>query len=269
MTTGAARTFEVTTLEGLTIDDEASFGHVALYADLRDILQRAKYPFRVLSGEASGRWDRALFLNLTFWAVNAAGDVLVDRHIGADVVAHAAWHYLASAALATGDAGAAPSAEALFLGEAVASAFDVYLVGRLLGHAPGSSFLETQVLAMADAAEAAGVAAEDFEELLQGIAANPEQAFEELRALLFDATTTLLACTSAEEAALALARLDGHRFGPLLHHYELSNWILYVRAYCPRALGPDPRVRAIDRALREAAVAVDWLDREWVAPRRR
>ena len=266
MTNRAPKIFEVTTIEGLTIDDEASFRHVGLYVDLAEILKRAKYPFRILSGAASGRWDRALFLNLTFWGASVGGDVLVDRHLGADVVAHVAWHHLAAAALAPA-AGATPTAEALFLGEAVASAFDVYLVGRLLGHAPESSFLETQVAAMADAAQSAGLSEADFEQLLQDIAADPERAFEDLRALLFDATTALLACANADEAAVVLTRLDAHRFAPLLHHYELSNWILYVRAYCPGALAPDPSVRAIDRALREADVAVDWLAREWIAPR--
>ena len=70
----------------------------------------------------------------------------------------------------------AQSAEALFLGEAIASAFDVYLVGRLLGHAPDSSFLETQVPAMAEAAQAAGLPDEELEAMLDGIAADPECA---------------------------------------------------------------------------------------------
>src|ERR1019366_9879676 len=177
-------------LDDLVIDDEASFRHVGLYADLKEILRRDGYEFRVLPASSEGRWDRALLLNLTFWASGTGGDVLVDDHLSADVVAHVAWHHLASRALPS-----PPSAEALFLGEAIASAFDVYLVGRLLGHAPRSTFLATQVPAMADAAGAAGLSAEGFEVLLERIAADPERAFEELRELLYDATSALFGCS--------------------------------------------------------------------------
>jgi hypothetical protein len=127
----------------------------------------------------SARPDRALLLNLTFWAADSGGDVLVDDRIEADVVAHAAWHHLSARALAH-DLGAPPgpppSVDALFLGEAIASAFDVYLVGRLLGHAPQSTFLETQVPAMALAASAAGLSEDEFERRLGDIAAESSSA---------------------------------------------------------------------------------------------
>jgi len=253
--------FQKLTLDALDIEDERSFRHVALYTDLKDVLMRAQYPFRVLPDSLAGRADRALLLNLTFWGADAGGDVLESATLPADVVAHAAWHHLAAKALPAlpGDA---PSVDSLFLGEAIASAFDVYLVGRLLGHAPQSSFLESQVPAMADAADAAGLDEDAFEKLLEGIAADPEQAFAELRELLFDATAALFACRSVEAASLALAKFDDHRFGSLLHRYELSNWVLYARAYGDAK--PDERARAIDAKLRSEKLALDWLAAEWV-----
>lgn len=249
---------EERTLDELTIDDERSFRHVALYAELKHVLVQSRYTFRVLPDSARQRWDRALFLNLTFWA-NGEGDVLVDEQLPADVVMHVAWHHLASKALA-----GRHSADALFLGESIASAFDLYLVGRLLGHAPESTFLETQVPAMADSAHEAGLSDRAFQELLQSVTLDPEKAFEDLRELLFDATSALVACRDVLEASDTLARFDTHRFGPLLHHYELSNWVLYARAYAKDALSPDPAVRAVDRALREADVALDWLSSTWL-----
>ncbi len=125
--------FEKRSVDALTIEDERSFRHVAIYGDLKEILVRAKYPFRILPEALAGRADRALLLNLTFWGADAGGDVLESDTLPADVVAHAAWHHLAAKALPA-QAAAAPSVDALFLGEAIASAFDVYLVGRLLGH---------------------------------------------------------------------------------------------------------------------------------------
>ena len=256
--------FEQRTVDELTIGDERSFRHVALYADLKEILRRSKYPFQVLPRSPLARADRALLLNLTLWAADAGGDVLVDDHIEADVVAHAAWHHLAARALAP-TPGARPSVAALLLGEAIASAFDVYLVGRVLGHAPLSTFLETQVPAMADATAAAGLSGRDFEKLLEELAADPDRAFADLRELLYDATAALFACRSSREGYDALAALEGHRFSSLLPRYELSNWVLYARAYGDGPSG-DARARELDVALRGPGGGLDWLQTHWVSP---
>ncbi len=251
-------------LDELIIDDERSFRHVGLYDELKQVLRKDGYRFRVPEGGAAPSWDRVVFLNLTFWTPDDQGDVLASDHLDADVVTHVAWHHLCRLALP----GSPASADSLFLGESIASAFDLYLVGRLLGHAPDAGFLETQVPAMAEAAEGAGLDEEGFERLLASVAADPERAFEDLRALLFDAGTTLFTCAGPGEAAEAIARFDGHRFAPLLHHYELSNWILYARAYAARPSAPDEAARAVDRALREAPVSLDWLEKRWVDARR-
>ena len=250
-------------LDDLSIDDERSFRHVALYGDLKAVLMRERYTFRVLPESPGASWDRALFLNLTFWGASEGGDVLVDAEVPADVVAHVAWHRLATRALAAAPDGR-PHVDALFLGEAIASAFDLYLVGRLLGHAPGSSFLASQTAAMAEAADTAGVDDAAFATLLRGIADEPERAFASLRELLYDAARALFAQRDAEGALGVLHGLEGHRFGALIHHYELANWVLYARAYGDPAPAPD--VAAVDRALRGPTDAVAWLADAWVTP---
>lgn len=257
--------FAEVSIDELTIDDELSFRHVALYGELKEVLRGCGYRFRILPPRFAQRWDLALLLNLTFWQAAMRGDVLVDRHLPADVLAHAAWHHLADRALA-GEHGEAPSADALLLGEAIASAFDLYLVGRLLGHSPESTFLSTQVPAMAEAAAAAGMSAGDFEEMLLEIARDPEAAFADLRELLSDATAALLACDSAEAAIVALAGFDTHRFASLLHHYELSNWILHARVHGRSSAEAEARARAVVESLRTAPVALDWLVEAWLRP---
>ena len=267
--------FVVKTLADLTIDDEASFRHVGLYADLKAVLTRDAVTFRVLPQSHAGRWDRALMLNLAFWSdgTSAArpqrgphqaaegGDILESDRIPADVVLHVAWHHLASRAFASAP-GTKPSADALFMGEAIASAFDVYLVGRLLGHAPRSSFLETQVPAMADAATDAGASDDAFEALLTSVALDPDKAFDDLRALLYDASRALFRSNGAEDALRALASFDDHRFGAILHRYELANWVLYARAYAEAGGGSDPRVEEVDQALRKGN-GLDGLSDRW------
>ncbi len=246
------------TIGALEIEGAKELRPVALYADLLEVLTRAKYRFRILPRTHAGRWDRALFLNLTYWAASEGGDVLVDRRIAADVVAHVAWHHLAAQNVGT------TAVEAMLLGESIASAFDLYLVGRLLGRGGKSSFLETQVPAMAEAAQSAGASARDFEAMLGEVAADPEGAFGDLRALLFRAAVALYDCTTASEAQAVLAKHDRHRFASLLHHSELSNWVLFCRAHARSR--DSARARKVDRALVASRDPLAWLAQHWIAP---
>lgn len=247
------------TLRELSLQDEASFRHVGLYQELKQRLIRDGYEVRVLPASAP-RWDHALLLNLAFWDARGAGDLLVDAVLPADVVCHMGWHHVAAAALADGSAPLA--AEALLLGEAVASAFDVYLIGRLLGHAPDSDFLQTQLPAMAEVAEGAGVDADAFEALVEGIGDDPDGAFEALRRLLYDVTTELLAAPHADAALAVLLRHQDTRFGCLIHHFEIANWVMHARA-APRNASAAAAVAA-DAALREAVDPIELLADSWL-----
>ncbi|MES1172126.1 MAG: hypothetical protein ABUL77_02725 [Bacteroidota bacterium] len=265
------------TLDDLTVDDEKSFRHVGLYAELKAALRVSGHRFQVPGAGDRASWDRALFLNLTYWSGAEETTVLCEPHIAPDVIAHTAWHHVAGRELArlrahavepAGPAGP-PSAAALFFGEALASAFDLYLVGRLIGNAPDSDFITTQVPVMAEAAEQAGLSEAGFASLLEGAAADPERAFEDMRALLVDATAGLFACVDATQAQAVLDRFGGHRFEPLLHHFQLSNWILHARsnaaAPSPQATAWDNVVAEVDGALRAAPVSLDWLASGWVS----
>jgi hypothetical protein len=257
------------TLDELTIVDEASFAHVAAYAQLKRALRKCDHRFHVPAQGSHLSWDRAAFLNLTFWSAEASADVLCEDSIPADVVAHIAWHQLAGPALARlvphdSQAARAPSAAALFFAEAIASAFDLYLVGRLLRNVPDSDFIETQVSIMGEAAEQAALSEAEFAALLKSVVEDPERAFEDLRELLFDVTRALLTCRDAIEAQLVFERFAEHRFQALLHHYELSNWVLYARAYAAESPEQERAVLELDATLRAAPVALDWLLEHWL-----
>jgi len=263
-------------LDELIIDDESAVKHVALYDRLKQALRRSQHRFVIPAASGDVSWDRALFLNLTYWSSEGSGgtDVLCDDHIPADVVAHVAWHHVVSRELSRGRAAGAPSRSAepsdrpsgaaLFFAESIASAFDLYLVGRLLEHRPDSDFITTQVPLMAERAYTAGMSETAFADLLAEIARGPERAFEDMRALLLDVAAALLSCGNALAAEEALARFASHRFEPLLHHFELSNWILYARAYGAGGSPIDATVAAMDGTLRAAPVALDvlaaWID---------
>jgi hypothetical protein len=251
------------TIDELTIDDEVSFRGVALYQRLKEILRAAGPRFKVADAGENASWDRALFLNLTFWSPSEEATVLCDDHVAPDVIAHAALHHVVGRELARVSAGSSPAG--MLFAEAIASAFDLYLVGRLVTIAPDSEFVTSQVPIMAEAAEQAGLDEAAFARLLEGIAAAPERAFEDLRALLVDVGTALYACADAETAQATLERFARHRFAALLHHFQLSNWILYARAFARNSSDGDAAVRALDETLRESADSLAWIGARWLA----
>jgi hypothetical protein len=252
------------TLDELTIDDEASFRGVALYHRLKEALRASGHRFKVAAAGENASWDRALFLNLTYWSPSEEASVLVDEHVAPDVIAHTALHHIVGRELAR--VAAADSPAALLFTEAIASAFDLYLVGRLLSIAPDSEFVTSQVPIMSEAAEQAGLDEAGFARLLEGVSAAPERAFEELRALLVDVGAALYACADAGAAHAALEGFAGHRFAPLLHHFQLSNWILYARAYARDAGQSDAGVRALDGELRASPESLAWIEARWLPP---
>jgi hypothetical protein len=253
-------------LDDLSIDDEASFAHVALYAQLKRILKRSNQRFLVPERDGELSWDRAVFLNLTFWNAEHGAELLCEDRIAADVVAHVAWHAVVSTQLSRLISAGPPSADALFFGESIASAFDLYLVGRLLHNAPDSDFITTQVPIMAEAATQAGLAEAEFAALMHDVTQHPERAFEDLRALLFDATKALFRCRDALQAQAQLESFDGHRFEPLLHHYQLSNWILYARAHAAPTTHATAAsiIAGLDAGLRNAPDSLAWLAKHWL-----
>ena len=277
------------TLDELTIEDEGSVEHVALYARLKRALQRSGHRFLIPVEGAPITWDCVLFLNLTFWGGRAetspdagaapepdaqpdaqpdpaGADVLCNDHIAADEVGHVAWHHVVGRELASlvVDPTGPSSAEALFFSESIASAFDLDLIGRLLHDAPDSDFITTQVPLIAERAQDAGLSKGAFARLLEEIGRDPERAFEDMRELLLDVANALMACRGPVEAQRALTRFADHRFEPLLHHFEISNWILHARAYGARSPGPDAVVARLDALLRVAPTALGWLADHWV-----
>lgn len=255
--------FSTVTLEALTIEDERAFTHVPLYAPLAQVVRDAPVRFRVAPpGSAQASWARTLFLNLTFWHSDGSSDVLSERRIPADVVAHVAWHHLAQQALPS----PAPCAESMLLGECIASAFDLYMLGTLLAVGEECDFLVSQMEAITTALEDAGYDERDARARFERAASDPDAAFESLRGLLFDVSTALLDARTLDEATAVFDRFDAHPDAPLLHHYELSNWLLHCKAYAQPDASAAQRARSLHETLRAAPSSVDWLDAHWLQP---
>jgi hypothetical protein len=116
---------------------------------------------------------------------------------------------------------------------------------------------------MAEVAAAAGRSPEDFEALLHRMAEDPEGSFEELRELLFDVSIGLLYAGDVDRAEEVLSSLQGHVFAPILHHYDLSIWVLYARAHGTDLKQHAP-LRKLDAKLREEARPLEWLVQHWL-----
>jgi hypothetical protein len=242
----------------LTVEDEASFSHVGLYADLVAIARRDDLRFAIAGDERRPGAQRALLLNLLFWEPRTA-DVLASDSLPADVVMHVVWHHVVAKHLP-------PGGLSDLLAESIASAFDVYLVGRLLGHRPDSEFLATQVPRMADAALDAGMSEQGFEELLESTSRDPEGAFEAVRALLFEAACALTEVGSLDDADARLASFESRPFGALLHHFEVPTWVLRTRLSQARedTKGRDREALALHTELASSKRSLDWLEQHWV-----
>lgn len=254
--------FSTVTLDALTIEDERAFERVPLYAPLAKVVREAPVRFRVApAGSAQATWARTLFLNLTFWHSDGSSDVLSERRIPADVVAHVAWHHLAQQALPS----PAPCAASMLLGESIASAFDLYMLGTLLAVGEECDFLLSQMEAITTALDDAGYDERDAQRRFERAASDPDAAFESLRGLLFDVSTALLEVRSLDDATAVFDRFDAHPDAPLLHHYEMSNWILHCKAYAKPDDAATERARALHAALRDAPSSIDWLEAQWLA----
>ena len=243
------------TLNDLAIVDHATMDGVDVYPALTQRLVDDAYPFLVAAPQGGTEdWARVLFLNLTYWG--GEGDVLCDDAIAADVVAHVGWHHAIAQTLhPTGP----PTVSALAFGEAVASAFDIYLIGHLLKQSLHTELLATAVPRIRDVALDSGLDEDAVDNLLIDIAADPEAAFESLRALLFDVTRALVDCTTVEQGADVLDAVREHRFACLLHHFEVSNWVLHMQARGRRQ--PDSATQALDEAMRASSSPLMHLSR--------
>ncbi len=252
--------FRKVTLDALRVTGARELRDDAYYPKLAELLRRDGYSFRIGPKTSAGR---ALLLNLSFWNPDDNADVLVGSSLPADVVAHVAWHHAARKSL--GDTGA--TVDGMLLGESVASAFDLYLIGHLLRDAPDAEMLQSQVPALSDVAADAGLSARAFTKLLEELADDPARAFAELRQLLFDVATQLVRCQGIDAAAAALHQFAGHRFYALLHHYNVSNWVLHSRAYGGRVPARVERLVArIDAELRGCGSELTWLSDQWLSP---
>lgn len=206
---------------------------IPLLEPAKTLLKRKNVQAAVLEGQVG----RARLVNLLAWDPSDHLEYLDNNSIEADQVLHFAMHQLAEHTW-----GSARAVD-LITAEALASAVDIYLLGKLAeaGEEPGF---------LIDTLDSWGFFYEQYadedrlKQLLQNMIDDPFASFQRLTRFLIKATLPLLRLNDGTALSKHLAECEAEDFYPLLHHYNVTNWVLAVRA---RGLPvgqdqPDPRL---------------------------
>lgn len=258
--------FEVRHLGDLEIVDDELLQAVPHYDVLKAVVAASGVAFRVMPEEASARSDQALLLNVVFWDASLVDDVIERPAVGAYSLPHIAWHYLASRELRRAGS-AALSVDAQILGEAIASAFDLFTLGHLLRAAPTHALTKALVDGVQGPALAAGRSLDVLRGLLAGVRDEPEAAFADLRELLFVATRALYDAETSSDAFEVLQQVDEHPLGCVFFRHRVADWLLQIRA--SKGAAEDPETQAFAAALGEQPAPIAWLLERWLRPEER
>jgi len=168
----------------------------------------------------------ARLLNLTHWSAAARREWVDGEDVCADQVIHFATHRLCDERLGSADPRAA------LFAECVASAMDLYLCGKLARAGEETEFLTETLESYGYYYEIYAGAEGDFERLLTAMQGSPWAAAKALADYLYAVAAPLLTADTGGETALAelTPMTDDHRW-PLVHHYHVANWVLFIRAH--------------------------------------
>lgn len=177
----------------------------------------------------------ARLLNLSFWHPNHQTEYLDSKELTGDLLIHIACHQLIHLRFGSQDTAYR------ILGEVLASASDLYLVG-LFAQAVDQE--ETEFLA--ETIESFHFYYETYgsltalESVLEQCIEHPFETFTSLALYLNEFVQALL--FPAAEMERVLADLSKSPFYPLVHHYHLANWVVSLRGSQPPNEGSSSRV---------------------------
>jgi len=173
----------------------------------------------------------ARLLNLVHWDVATHLEYLDERAVYADQLCHFAAHQLIDALLGSRDP------YALLFAEAFASALDFYLLGKLIQAGEETGFLIETIESFTTYYELYD-SEDQLELVLTRTGEAPFTLMAEVADYLFQCAILLMSKADPGEIMQALGWLAEGPLYPLVHHYNVSNWVLAIRVRCP-APGPD------------------------------
>ncbi len=215
----------------LVIEDEADYraaGLGRLLALSCGFLERAGVRFGVMP---EGR-GTARLASLLSWQVAERLELLDEACVASDQLVHFALHQMVDRRLGHDDP------YAVLLAETIASASDLYLLGKLAATDREPAFLVDTMESFSAWFELYAGDPDDLERLLASTVADPYAAMRSLCRYLLAATAPLLYPRDERSVTDTLTKAARDRAYPLLHHYNTTNWVLSIRARYPRPAAP-------------------------------
>lgn len=166
-------------------------------------------------------------LNLLQWDVGEALEYVDGDGPLADQVIHYGMHHLVD------DLIGHDGAEKMLLAETIASAADFYLLGQLIRSGEECDFLLDMVESLGSYYEQ--YSNEDcLEALFERCAADPFATFAQVVLFLYETVEPLLYLEDPQAVTRGLLAVQDNELYPVLHHYNIGNWVLTLRARFPQ-----------------------------------
>ncbi|MDJ0842186.1 MAG: hypothetical protein QNK37_37140 [Acidobacteriota bacterium] len=181
---------------------------------------------------------RARLANLLSWQVDECLEYLDGDDLTTDQVVHFGLHQFAHHRLGS------KHPHAVLFAETLASSADIYLLGKLAQAGMEPDFIHETLESFGFYYETYGDDAGHMEQLLSDLTTDPFGAMVTVGNYLFNFCTPLLYPASSDEPANILAVLQPHAYYPLVHHYNVTNWVLAIRAQFPEPMGSNPGLEA-------------------------
>jgi len=220
----------------ITLEDRAEYaaaGLDGLVAAAVKLLAAAGVELGLMpAGKGSAR-----LANLLAWRVEDGLELIDDLVCPCDQVIHMAAHQWMDSELGHDDP------HGVLTAEAVASAVDFWLLGRLADAGREPDFIAETLESFTFYFERYGGGDRALEALLETVLAEPWTATSRLVRYLSETGSRLLYPTGPERLITDVGDLVGDDLYPLLHHYNMGQWIAAMRARFPEPRAPRDRVR--------------------------
>ena len=210
---------EALALSDLAIDEADAFRRAGI--DLLDAALPLLKNHRFIVTPGKGLARLADLLN---WRAGALCEHIDRRGVSADQVIHFAIHHVLDQNLEENHPGA------VLLAECLASASDLYLLGKLSQAGEETAFLSDTIESMCSYYEMYAAEPDHLEQFFAAFLENPFETMVETACFLFHFGAAFL---KSEPDLAVLTRFSENARYPLVHHYNLTNWILTIRARFP------------------------------------
>ena len=185
----------------------------------------------------------ARLVNLVHWEVANQVEYLDEECVAADQLVHIAAHQVVAEILGS------HHPHALLQAETFASALDLYLLGKLILAGEETDFLIETIESYASYCDLYGQGPAQLESLLRRIQTSPFVSLVEAATYLFQCTETLLENNDIGQATQRLGQLARDPLYPLVHHYNIANWVLALKARQPEHKDPPPDLKRMHALL--------------------